>query len=107
MVLAAPVAFLTPLQVTRSFGNDVWRLTAIEITFSAGMMMGGIIMASWGGFKNKVYTMTLASLVIGACTFALGFIPVFWIYLIFMGLVGVSIPIQSSIHHQRFYYKRK
>ncbi|QDR83463.1 H+ Antiporter protein (plasmid) [Sporomusa termitida] len=27
---AAPVAFLTPLQVTRSFGNDVWRLTAID-----------------------------------------------------------------------------
>lgn len=33
MVLAAPAAFLTPLQVTRSFGNDVWRLTAIEISF--------------------------------------------------------------------------
>src|SRR5690606_31981117 len=25
--LVAPVAFLTPLQVTRSFGNDIWRLT--------------------------------------------------------------------------------
>lgn len=43
-VLAAPVAFLTPLQVTRSFGNDVWRLTAIEITFAIGMMLGGF---SW------------------------------------------------------------
>jgi len=46
LVLAAPAAFLTPLQVTRSFGNDVWRLTLIEITFSIGMMGGGIIMAS-------------------------------------------------------------
>ena len=40
-VLMAPAAFLTPLQVTRSFGDDVWRLSAIEIAFSIGMMAGG------------------------------------------------------------------
>ena len=95
-LLAAPVAFLTPLQVTRSFGNDVWRLTAIEITFSIGMMVGGGIMAYWGGFKNKVHTMTLSSLIIGACTFALGIIPNFWIYLIFMALVGLAMPIFNT-----------
>lgn len=95
-LLVVPVAFLTPLQVTRSFGSDVWHLTAIEITFSIGMMAGGIIMASWGGFKNKVHTMTLSSLVIGACTVALGIIPVFWIYLIFMGLVGIALPIFNT-----------
>lgn len=95
-VLAAPVAFLTPLQVTRSFGNDVWRLTAIEITFAIGMMIGGIFMASWGGFKNKIHAMTLASLMIGACTFALGIIPVFWIYLIIMGVVGLAMPIFNT-----------
>lgn len=95
-VLVAPVAFLTPLQVTRTFGNDVWRLTAIEITFSIGMMLGGIFMASWGGFKNKIHTMTIASLMIGACTFALGLIPVFWIYLIFMGIVGVAMPMFNT-----------
>lgn len=95
-ILAAPVAFLTPLQVARSFGDDVWRLTAIEITFSIGMMAGGIIIASWGGFKNKVHTMTLSSLMIGACTFALGIIPIFWIYLFFMGLVGAAMPIFNT-----------
>jgi MFS transporter, DHA3 family, macrolide efflux protein len=95
-VLAAPVAFLTPLQVTRSFGDDVWRLTAIEITFSIGMMLGGVLMASWGGFKNKIHTMTLAALVMGACTFALGIIPNFWVYIVFMGFVGVAMPIFNT-----------
>jgi DHA3 family macrolide efflux protein-like MFS transporter len=90
--LSAPAAFLTPLQVTRSFGDDVWRLTAIEITFSLGMMAGGLVMASWGGFKNKIYTMTLSSLVFGVCTLMLGIVPDFWIYLMFMGLAGVAIP---------------
>ncbi len=91
-VLIAPAAFLTPLQVTRSFGGAVWRLSAIEIAFSIGMMLGGLIIASWGGFKNKVHTMSLASLAFGACTFALGVTPVFGIYLIFMGIIGIAIP---------------
>lgn len=47
----APAAFLTPLQVVRSFGDDVWRLTAIEIAFSIGMMLGGGIIASWEALK--------------------------------------------------------
>lgn len=95
-VLAAPVAFLTPLQVTRSFGDDVWRLTAIEITFSIGMMLGGVFMASWGGFKNKIHTMTLAALLMGAFTFALGITSIFWLYLVFMGIVGVAMPIFNT-----------
>lgn len=94
--LVAPAAFLTPLQVTRSFGEDVWRLTAIEISFSFGMMIGGIIMTSWGGFKNKIHTMTLASIVIGVCTVALGLTPLFWMYLIFMVLTGLTIPIFNT-----------
>ena len=90
--LVAPAAILTPLQVTRSFGEDVWRLTAIEIAFSLGMMLGGIIIAAWGGFSNRIHTMTMASLIIGSCTLALGLVPVFWIYLLVMGITGSSIP---------------
>ncbi len=95
-ISAAPVAFLTPLQVIRSFGDDVWRLTAIEIVFSVGMMLGGIIMASWGGLKNKLHTMVLSTLVMGAGTFALGLTPVFWCYLIFMALVGIAMPVFNT-----------
>lgn len=95
-VLMAPAAFLTPLQVTRSFGDDVWRLTAIEIAFSIGMMAGGGIIASWGGFHNKIKTLGFASVIMGVCTFALGVVPIFWVYLIFMGLFGVAMPIFNT-----------
>ncbi|KKK39779.1 MFS transporter [Mesobacillus campisalis] len=95
-VLMAPASFLTPLQVTRSFGADVWRLTAIEIAFSVGMMAGGAIIASWGGFPNKIKTLTLSSLVMGACTVALGIAPAFWLYLAFMALFGVALPLFNT-----------
>ena len=90
--LIAPVAFLTPLQVTRTFGDDVWRLTAIEITFSTGMILGGVIMASWGGFRNRIHTMTFSCFMVGICTLALGVAHIFWIYLLFMVITGISIP---------------
>lgn len=96
MVLMAPASFLTPLQVARSFGDDVWRLTAIEIVFSIGMMTGGAIIASWGGFSNKVKTMGFATVIMGVCTFALGSVPNFWIYLFFMDVFGVAMPILNT-----------
>lgn len=95
-ILAAPVSFLTPLQVTRSFGADVWRLTVIEVTFSIGMMLGGVLIAYWKGFENKIYTMTLAGFMFGICTFALGVIPIFWMYALFMGIVGVAMPLFNT-----------
>ncbi|MDF2949981.1 MAG: transporter [Sedimentibacter sp.] len=95
-VLLAPAAFLTPLQTARSFGDDVWRLTALEVVFSVGMVIGGITMASWGGFKNKIHTMGLACVVMGLCTVALGIIPFFWVYIFFMGLFGLVMPILNT-----------
>ena len=58
--LVAPVAFLSPLLVTRSFGDEVWRLTANEVTFFVGSILGGILMTAWGGFKNHFRTIGLA-----------------------------------------------
>lgn len=95
-VFMTPLAMLTPLQVTRSFGNDVWRLTAIEIAFSLGMMLSGAIIAAWGGFCNRMYSMALACVIIGVCTVALGIVPVFWIYLVVMGLAGLSVPLFNT-----------
>ncbi len=95
-VLLAPPAFLTPLQVARSFGDDVWRLTALEVVFSVGMMAGGIFMASWGGFKNKINTMALSCYVMSFCTVLFGVIPSFWPYIFVMGIFGVVMPILNT-----------
>lgn len=95
-IFISPAAFLTPLQVTRSFGEDVWRLTAIEVTFAAGMMLGGIILTSWGGFRNKAYTIALSCLTFGLTTVALGVVPWFWLYLAFMTITGLAVSAFNS-----------
>ncbi len=95
-VLASPAAMLTPLQVARTFGDDVWRLTAIEIAFSVGMMAGGVLISIWGGFKNKVHTMVLASLLFGLSTLLFGIVPNFWVYLGVMVFCGGTMPLYNT-----------
>ncbi|RBP59702.1 DHA3 family macrolide efflux protein-like MFS transporter [Alkalibaculum bacchi] len=96
LFLVTPVAFLTPLQVTRRFGQDVWRLTAIEIAFSLGMILGGILMTTWGGFKNRVHSMVFSCFISGFFTLLIGVAPNFVLYLLFTMLIGVVMPIFNT-----------
>jgi DHA3 family macrolide efflux protein-like MFS transporter len=96
LFLFSPAMFLTSLQVTRKFGGDVWRLSAIEIIFSVGMMAGGILIGIWGGFKNRIYTMALSCGLCGLLAVALGLAPHFILYLVIMAVLGVSLPLWNA-----------
>ncbi len=96
MICASPSAFLTPLQVIRDFGNEVWRLTAIEITFSLGMMTGGIFISACGGFKNRVYTMALAVAVYGLGVIGLGLVNDFFVYIAIFAGMGITMPLFNT-----------
>src|SRR5690606_35151720 len=61
-----------------------------------GMMLGGMLIAWWGGFPNKVHSMVLANLTFGVCTVLLGLPPPFTIYVLLMGVVGVAVPIFNT-----------
>ncbi len=92
MFLIVPAAYLTPLMATRAFGPEVWRLTAIEILFSAGSVLGGIVVAVWGGFKSRGLTLAVTCVLGGMLTVALGFAQSFWFFLVMMFLMGLLIP---------------
>lgn len=92
----SPAAFLSPLQVARDFGSDVWRLTAVEIAFSGGMLIGGIVVGFWGGLNNKVYSMALSCVLSGIGVVALGLIGHFWYYLAAMLVIGLTVPLYNT-----------
>lgn len=92
-ILITPAAFLSPLMVVRSFGSEVWKLTANEMLWSLGALLGGAFVAWKGEFKNKI-TMIAVSLAVFGCTFALmGLSRVFWVYLIFDCICGMFVPV--------------
>lgn len=95
-VMFVPPAFLSPLQVTRTFGNDVWRLSALEVAFSSGMIVGGAIIAAWPGFKNRMHTIILSVIAMAICTIGMGVIPNFWVYISIMGIIGLVVPMLNA-----------
>lgn len=94
--MTTPVAFLTPLHVARVFGDEVWRLTAIEVGFSVGMLIGGLIISAWGGLKNRVHTIGIAGLIMSLGTAVLGIGIPFWPYIAAMAFIGLMLPIFNT-----------
>ncbi|MGF7001642.1 DHA3 family macrolide efflux protein-like MFS transporter [Lachnospiraceae bacterium PFB1-21] len=95
-LMMAPAAFLTPIQVVRNYGDAYWRLSAIEVGWSVGMIVGGILITLWGGLRNKVYTMILSAVLMGACTVALGIKMPFGPYVVVMGIFGLAMPLLNT-----------
>lgn len=96
LFLISPSAFLTPLMVTRTFGAEVWRLTASEMTYSLGMVLGGFLISTWGGFKNRLNTTLLAGALYGILMVAMGAAPIFLVYLVCNLLIGVTAPCYNA-----------
>lgn len=95
-ILITPLAILTPLMVTRSFGAQPLYLTLNEIVFFIGNILGGILISSWGGFKNKIHTIGMGCLLCGIFAVLLGFPFSFAIYLVWMGLTGITMPLFNT-----------
>jgi len=99
LILVSPVAFLSPLQVVRSFegfGDEVFRLTMVEVSFSLGMTMGALIVAWWGGFKNRIITAGIAISIMGFGVLMLGIVTNFYVYFAFMLMQGIVLPFYNT-----------
>lgn len=92
MVFAAAPSFLSPLMIARLFGEEVWKLTALEIAFAVGMTLGGGLIAAVGQKFSRM-NLILGSLgILALLTVGMGLSPNLWIFLTMMFLVGVFMP---------------
>jgi MFS transporter, DHA3 family, macrolide efflux protein len=95
LLVVAPSA-LTPLMVVRTFGEEVWKLTALEVAYGVGMMIGGAVIAAWGGLKNRVVMIVGSVFVFGILAVGMGLSTSLWVFLGFMLLLGISVPAFST-----------
>ena len=96
MVLAAAPSFLTPLMVARTFGEEVWKLTVLELSFSIGMMLAGATIGVWGKRFPRMTLIIGASIGFGALSIAMGLSTNLWVFFGFMFLTGVAVPAFST-----------
>lgn len=93
-----PAGYLSGLLVTRVFGDTYWYLTAVELVGFGGMMLGGLLMSIWGGFKSRRLTLSAGLGMFGTMAIGMGVIQHFILYLGLMALYGIALTtVQTTI----------
>lgn len=90
----SPAFSLIPLLVSAHFNGDAAMYSMVEVAAGIGIIIGGALLGIWGGFKKKIYTMTMGGLGVGLGMIVLGLIPTsgFYYSLPTLFLIGFMIP---------------
>lgn len=96
--LLAPAGTLSPLMVTQHFKAGVWELSMIESSMGIGVVIGGLVLGVWGGFKSKIVTSLtgVVGLGLGVLVFGLAPANAFWMGIVGMVLLGFMNPIANG-----------
>lgn len=94
----SPISALFPIMTLGHFGGTTGDAAMAEIVFSVGMIAGSALLASWGGFKNRVFTVVAATALYGVATFGAGLLGTggFSLFLAASFLMGFSSPFYSG-----------
>jgi len=95
-LLTVAPSFITPLMVARSFGDEVWMVTVLEIAFSIGMVLGGVLVSTLFANTNRIGMIVATAFGFGLFTIALGLSPNLWVFYVFMFLFGLGVPLFST-----------
>lgn len=93
-LVLTPVFSLIPLLVLDHFSGTAWHFGAIEAAAGIGMLIGGIVLSVWGGFKRRIVTTQLGLICLGLSIFFLGLIPasLFFLAVAMASAAGFVIP---------------
>lgn len=93
--LLAPVNTFIPLLVTKYFNGGVWQIGWFETSTAVGVILGGVGLSIWGGFKKKIITSLTGvfGLAVGVLIVALAPQQFIWTAIIGMGITGIMFPI--------------
>jgi DHA3 family macrolide efflux protein-like MFS transporter len=92
MVIISPPAMMTPVLVVRLFGPEEWKLAVVETLWSAGMVIGGVVLAVWGGLRNRMTLLLITAAAWGIWTIGMGAAPNIWVFCALMVVYGLSLP---------------
>jgi DHA3 family macrolide efflux protein-like MFS transporter len=96
--LLNPAFSLMPLLVTKVFKGTAYHLGLLEAVFGIGVVIGGLLLSTWGGFKRRVITAMLGLIGMGAGILMIGLsgANAFWIAVAGMALGGLMNPLLNG-----------
>lgn len=107
MLFFMPINALFPLMSMKYFGGTTFHASLVEIVFAAGMLVGGLVLGVWGGFKNRVMSLAASILLMGVSLMVSGVLPVkgYAVFVLCSTLMGFSAPFYSGVQTALFQEK--
>jgi len=94
-IALVPAFSLIPLFVYQELNGNAAQYSMTEVAAGIGLILGGLILSVWGGFKKHIYTIILGGFGVGIGIIAIGFLPggaIFWMVPV-MFVIGLMIPL--------------
>ncbi|WP_291050337.1 MFS transporter [Herbiconiux sp.] len=95
-LLTVAPSFITPLMVARTFGPEVWMVTVLEIAFSVGMLLGGVLVSTVLAKRSRIGLILVASFGFAVFTIGLGLSTNLVVFYAFMFAFGMLVPLFSA-----------
>lgn len=94
-----PINALFPLMSMSYFKGTATHASIVEIAFAVGMLVGGLSLGAWGGFKNRALSILVSISLMGIALFISGLLPMngFLIFVLCSVLMGFSSPFYSGV----------
>jgi DHA3 family macrolide efflux protein-like MFS transporter len=90
--LLSPSGSLLPLLILKEFQGGAPQLAVVESVFGVGMILGGLVLGAWGGFKRRIVTSFMGIIGLGVGVILTGLAPanMFWLLLVANFIIGVT-----------------
>ncbi len=95
--LFAPAVAMLPLLVTDYFGGGALQFASTQSALGLGIVIGGVLLGVWGGFKSRIYTVLSSFAGLGVTFIVIGLVPPTG-FLIALGAFFVSGMMSSMIN---------
>jgi len=95
LLIVAP-SNLSPLMIARTFGGEVWMLTILELSFGAGMLIGGALIAVFAKKIDRIGMIIGSSILFGVLATAMGFTTNLILFFALFFVVGIAVPAFST-----------
>ena len=99
--LLTPAFSLLPLLVKDYFNGEAIQLGWVNSAFGVGVILGGLLLGVWGGFKRKILTSMVGLIGMGIGTLLMSQVPPTGIYIAVGAalIVGIMQPITNGPIH--------
>ena len=73
-IALSPAFSLLPLLVSKHFNGEAGQYALVESVAGIGVVVGGVLLGIWGGFKKKIWTIWCSLTAIGICFILISFL---------------------------------